>query len=172
MKDKLNTSKSSSKDPGNSSTKDDKALIEENKDLISHLQKLQAEFNNYRKREEASRISLIDRAKESALTEILPVLDNIDRASKSIPVDIQDNAWVKGIEFISLQISQTMNSMGIERFDSIGEIFDPNKHEAIEEVGSEQAAGTIVKEVSAGYRIGDKIVRPASVVVAKNINQE
>jgi molecular chaperone GrpE len=172
MKDKLNTSKSSSKDPGNSSAKDDKALIEENKDLISHLQKLQAEFDNYRKREEASRISLIDRAKESALIEILPVLDNIDRASKSIPVDIQDNAWVKGIEFISLQISQTMNSMGIERFDSIGEIFDPNKHEAIEEVDSEQAAGTIVKEVSAGYKIGDKIVRPASVVVAKNINKE
>lgn len=147
-------------------------LAKENQDLVNHLQKLQAEFDNYRKREDDTRTRLLDMAKENALIEILPILDNIDRASNSIPDDIKDNSWVKGIEFISTQISQTMNKIGIERFISLGEMFDPHKHEAIEEIDSDQVAGTIVKEVNAGYRIGSRIVRPASVVIASKTIKE
>lgn len=135
-------------------------------ELTLHLQRLQAEFENYKKREASQRLELMDNAKQAVLAELLPALDNFDRAATHLPTNLEDNAWAKGMQYVGQQMLEILDGMGVSRFDPKGEMFDPAMHDAVEHIVSDKPGETIVEVIIPGYKIGDKVVRPAQVKVS------
>ncbi len=139
-------------------------------ELTLHLQRLQAEFENYKKREASQRSELMDNAKEAVLSELLPALDNFDRAATHLPAELEDNAWAKGMQYVGQQMLDILEDMGVKRFSPTGELFDPALHEAIEHISSDKPPETIVEVIIPGYQIGERVVRPAQVKVSSGKN--
>lgn len=139
----------------------------DSQELIEHLQKLQAEFDNYRKRQETERSQVLDLAKKSILLELLPVLDNFDRASAHLPKSIKDNPWAIGMQNVGKQLVDALTNLGVKKFDSVGQKFDYHRHEAIGYEKSDKPEDTVIEEVAPGYEINDQIIRPAMVKVSK-----
>lgn len=131
-------------------------------------QRERADFLNYKK-EELSRLEeLVKNAKETLLAKFLPILDNFEIAQKNIPKELQQNSVVEGFLNIKKQISEFLKSQGIEEIKTEGEKFNLAYHELIEEVSKEGVErGIIVEEVQKGYKIGERVLRPAKVKVAK-----
>ncbi|MDP4038574.1 MAG: nucleotide exchange factor GrpE [bacterium] len=144
---------------------------DETKELIAHLQKLQAEFENYRKRTEKQKAHLVDLAKENLLEELLPALDNYDRATSHLPKELEKNSWAVGMQSVGKQLIDILGKMGVKKFSSLGQKFDPHRDEAVEYVESDKPEGTVIEEVVNGYELNGRIIRPAIVKVSKhNIN--
>lgn len=141
-------------------------------ELTEHLQRLQAEFENYKKRAESERSEVMNMAKLSVLTELLPALDNFDRAATHLPPELADNAWAKGMSYVGMQLEQILDGIGVRKFSAKGEAFDHNRHEAMEYVEGAGPPDMVVEELTPGYEINNKVVRPATVKVSKVINQE
>jgi molecular chaperone GrpE len=146
---------------------------EDLKKKISELQsgwiRTQADFDNYKKKTEADKASWTKVAKEDTLFEILPILDNLYFAFKHQPQELEGNSWVQGINHIANQIDQKLNELGIERITpQKKEVFSPQLHEAL---ATEKTKGakpdTILELIRPGYKIGEKIIRPAQVKVSK-----
>ena len=135
-------------------------------ELTVHLQRLQAEFENYKKRVAAERGELMDHAKEAVLGELLPALDNLDLAANHLPEDLVDNAWAKGISYIGQQLNDKLAEMDVTKIDPSGQKFDHNQHEAIEYIDSEEPENIVVEVITPGYQIGERLVRPARVKVS------
>lgn len=135
-------------------------------ELTAHLQRLQAEFENYKKREANQRAELMDSAKESVLAELLPALDNFDRAATHLPAELEDNAWAKGMQYVGQQMLDILEGMGVKRFSPQGQEFDHTQHDALEYVQSAQPEGIITEVIIPGYMIGERVVRPAQVKVS------
>ena len=135
-------------------------------ELTIHLQKLQAEFENYKKREAAARTELLDAAKISILAELLPALDNFDRAATHLPRELENNSWAQGMQYVGTQLEQIFEDMGIKKFDPRGSEFDHTEHEAVEYIPADKPAGLVVETIIPGYMIGQKIIRPAQVKVS------
>lgn len=127
-----------------------------------------ADFDNFRKR---SRKEIEDARKggrEELLKELLPVFDNLDRAIQSAQRAQDVKAVAQGLEMVLRQFLDTLGRTGISKVKTVGSIFDPSVHEAIQQVESdEHPPGTVVAEVQPGYVQGDRLVRAAMVVVAK-----
>lgn len=141
-------------------------------ELTEHLQRLQAEFENYKKRAETERGEVMNMAKLTVLTELLPALDNFDRAATHLPAELEDNAWAKGMSYVGTQLEQILDGMGVRKFSAKGEVFDHNRHEAMEYVEGAGPPNMVVEELTPGYQIGERVVRPATVKVSKAINNE
>lgn len=139
-------------------------------ELTAHLQRLQAEFENYKKRVESERGELMNMAKLSVLTELLPALDNFDRAATHLPAELEDNAWAKGMSYVGSQLEQILDGMGVNKYSAVGQPFDPNRHEAMEYVEGEGPPDMVVAELTPGYEINGKVVRPATVKVSKKLS--
>jgi molecular chaperone GrpE len=133
-------------------------------ELTADLQRVQADFINFRRRAEEDRKELLDLAKASVILEILPLLDNIDRALGHLPEDLKDNQWAKGVEQISKQAQEQIKKLGIEKIEALGQPFDPTLHEA---VASDGDGETVVEELQPGYRMGDRVLRHSMVKVGK-----
>jgi len=126
-----------------------------------------ADFENFRRRSVRELDETRARAKMDAVKELLPVFDNLERAighaDGSDPTSIAD-----GIRMVIKQFVDTLGKLGMERIDAVGKSFDPNLHESIQfEHSEEHAAGIVVSEFHAGYKQGDKLLRPALVVVSR-----
>lgn len=138
----------------------------------SHLDKMQrtvAEYENAGKRRERQNEERIKRATESMLRQLLPVLDDLELAFQNVPevVPGEDQAWLKGFEQIQQKILEILASSEVEPLAKSGE-FDPNQHEAISNEPSEDVpSGHIIQTLRTGYRIQDRILRPALVRVAQ-----
>lgn len=139
----------------------------DSQELIEHLQKLQAEFDNYRKRQETERSQVLDLAKKSILLELLPVLDNFDRASAHLPKAIKDDPWAIGMQNVGKQLVDALTNLGVKKFDSVGQKFDYHRHEAIGYEKSDKPEDTVIEEIAPGYEINGQIIRPAMVKVSK-----
>lgn len=135
-------------------------------ELTAHLQRLQAEFENYKKRQAEERAELMNSAKEAVLSELLPALDNFDLAAAHLPEDLQDNSWAQGMQYVGQQLVQTLDGIGVKKIEPLGAMFDHNQHEAVEHIQSDKPEGTITEVIAPGYQIGDKVVRPARVKVS------
>ncbi len=143
-------------------------------ELTAALQRLQAEFSNFKRRSDESRGELLSLAKQDVILQILPVLDNIDRALAHLPVELADNAWAGGVGQVAKQATDVLKNLGVERFGAEGDEFNPNMHEAI--AYEEVAAGAVgngsnecvAKVMQLGYRMGDKIIRHAIVTVLRS----
>jgi molecular chaperone GrpE len=124
------------------------------------LQRLQAEYVNYRKRVERDRVAVREQAIAGVLTDLLPVLDSIDKAR-------EHDELVGAFKSVGESLETTLGKLGLERYGAVGDPFDPNVHEALTHVPSAEVEEDSVLEVyQPGYRIGERVVRPARVVVA------
>jgi molecular chaperone GrpE len=143
-----------------------KKLQAEKQELLDTLVRRQADFENYRKRIEKERHHDRQRAAESLIEHLLPVLDAFDRALAEAP----DPAYLehrKGFELIRRQLWETLAKQGLVRIDAVGQEFNPHFHHAIERVETtEHQEGIVVGEMQPGYLFHDKVIRPAMVRVA------
>ena len=133
------------------------------------LQRVQADFINYRRRMEQERAEQAKYAKSDVVLKLLPVLDDFDRALASVPADAAGSDWVQGIEMIRRKLQTLLESEGVQRLEAVGQPFDPWQHEAVmyeEAPGAEE--GSVVEEFRPGYKLYDRVIRPAQVKVAKH----
>lgn len=127
--------------------------------------RLAAEYDNYRKRTQREKEALNGDIKAYILGEFLPVIDNFERALANNSADLE--SYSKGIEMIFTQFNDIFKKLGVEPFGEAGEAFDPQKHNAVMHIDSEDYGESIVAQVFAkGYKLGDKIIRCATVQVA------
>ena len=136
-------------------------------DYRADLQRMAADFANYRKRNEAERLEFAKYAKADLITKLLDVLDGYDRALASMPEDVKRQPWVEGMWLVERKLRSILEAEGLEPIDSLGKPFDPYLHEAIAHVESDQPEGTVVEEHQKAYRLNDRVIRPALVSVAK-----
>lgn len=130
----------------------------------AHIRTL-AEYDNYRKRSVKEKESIYVDAKVSCLSELLPVLDNFDRALNVQQADAE--TYKKGMEMISTSFMEILKKLGVEAFGEKGEEFDPNYHNAVMSVEDEELGENTIAEVfNKGYKLGDKVLRHAVVKVA------
>ena len=130
----------------------------------AHIRTL-AEYDNYRKRSTREKEAAYGDSKAACLSELLPVLDNFDRALATGDSDIE--SFKKGMEMIYTNLTDILTKLGVEAFGEKGEAFDPNIHNGVMHVENEELGENVISEVfSKGYRIGDRILRPAMVQVA------
>ncbi|MBO4865390.1 MAG: nucleotide exchange factor GrpE [Ruminococcus sp.] len=126
--------------------------------------RLMAEYDNFRKRSAKERLDISASVKADTVADILPVMDNFERA---LGTETQDEAYKAGIEMIFKQFSDAMTKLGIEAIDPVGEVFDPNIANAVNQIEDPELGENVVAQVfQKGYRIGDKVIRYAMVVVA------
>jgi molecular chaperone GrpE len=130
------------------------------------LLRTRAEFDNFRKRMDRERTQLNARATEEAVRDFLPIVDDLERALASDPD--AGTSFHQGVQMIHRQMIEMLRRRGVEPIDSVGLDFDPNIHEAVAyEPAEGRREGEIIGELRRGYRIGDRLVRPAMVRVAQ-----
>lgn len=149
-----------------------KDLDEANKVIAEEKDKylrLSAEFDNYRKRTLKEKAELIKNGGEKAISAILPVLDDLERALQNMKNSDNVEAMYEGVELISQKFLKTLGQEGLEKMETIGEVFDTDFHEAVALVPSqeEDKKGKILDCVQTGYKLHDKVIRHAKVVVAQ-----
>src|SRR5271165_1266621 len=142
-------------------------LRSERAGYLDRLARLQAEFDNFRKRSAKEQQDFRDYALAEALRSLLPILDSLDRALKTGGVSVQD--FRSGIELIDKQFHDALAKLGVEPVPAGGEVFDPNLHQAVQMVDTDEVADNhVIDELQRGYRIKDRLLRPAMVRVAHN----
>ena len=140
------------------------ALRNENEELIDTLQRLQADFDNYRKRAARDQESLVARAGERIVKELLPILDDLERALEA--ADQHEEAKLEdGVQLVHRQLEQLLEKEGLALVETDGP-FDPHVHEALLTQPSDADEGSVIEVLQKGYRLGDRVLRPARVVVA------
>ena len=141
------------------------ALQRERDDLQDRLLRTAAEFDNYRKRMDRERRDLAEYTAGEVLTELLPIIDNLERALQAA---LPDDPLRKGVELTHRQMLDILRKRGVKPIEALGADFDPNFHQAvIHEVSPEHREGEVMAELQRGYVVGDRLLRPAMVKVAK-----
>jgi molecular chaperone GrpE len=146
-----------------------RARAAERDEYLALAQRTQADFENYRKRMAKEAAAAQDRGVKRVVSELLPALDNFERALAAAEAEEADEEHhlTKGIRLVQQELAAALTRVGIEAFSPQGETFDPNEHEAMAQQPVEGAApGTVVEVYQAGYKLNGAVVRPARVVVA------
>jgi molecular chaperone GrpE len=142
-------------------------LRAERANYLDRLARLQAEFDNFRKRSVKEQQDFRDYALAEAIKLLLPILDSLDRALKTSEASVQD--FRSGIELIDKQFHDALAKLGVEPVPAEGELFDPNLHQAVQMVDTAEVADNhVIDELQRGYRIKERLLRPAMVRVAHN----
>ncbi len=138
-------------------------------DYLAGWQRSRADFLNYKKEEMERIAGFLKYAEEEFVLKILPILDNFDIGEKKLPENLKENESVRGILQIKAQILDFLKTFGVEEIKTtVGEKFDPNFHEAIEQVElKDKEPGVIDEEIQKGYKINSRLLRPARVRVTK-----
>ncbi len=140
---------------------------EEAQTNLAGWQRTQADFENYKKREEAKQREIMEFAKEVTIVKLLPTLDTLQQGLKHAPPGV-DETWLKGIQATLQQLEKVLADMGVKKIEAVGKQFDPNFHEAVREVPGD-ADGLIVEDLQTGYEINGKVIRPSQVVISKKV---
>ncbi|MFI5386939.1 MAG: nucleotide exchange factor GrpE [Fimbriimonadales bacterium] len=136
--------------------------------LKDQLLRTMADFQNFRKRQEDQRRQLEQFATERLVAALLPVLDNFERALASFDSGAGPEAMGEGLRALDRQFRQVLESQNVSRIPSVGKTFDPEVHEALAmEASDEHEENTVIGELEAGYKMGDRVIRPARVRVAR-----
>jgi molecular chaperone GrpE len=149
---------------------DVEALQAERDELFGRLQRLAAEFDNYRKRNARESAALIDRANERLVKELLPILDDLGRALDAAE-EHEEAKLEEGVRLVHRALSDLLTKEGLAEISTEGK-FDPHVHEALLSQPSDEEEGSVIEVVQKGYTLGDKVLRPARVVVAAPPAQE
>ena len=133
-------------------------------ELTDRYKRILAEFENYKKRSAKERENLYNSLLSDIITSMLPVLDNLEKATDA---QTEDTAYKDGINLVLKQFRDVLNSLGVKEIEAVGQSFDPEIHEAVSSVQDDKLGEQVVKEVlRKGYQIGTKVIRHAMVVVA------
>lgn len=143
------------------------ALEEEKKGLIDRLSRLQAEFDNYRRRQAQERMDFISRANERLLLDFLPIMDNFERALAA--GDANEESFLKGVSMIYRQMQTLLEKSGVTSFEAEGESFDPHRHHAVSKESAPDGVleDTVIQVLQKGYLCQKRVLRPAMVKVAE-----
>ncbi|EHR33238.1 nucleotide exchange factor GrpE [Helcococcus kunzii] len=151
-----------------SSSNENEESVDENAKLKDSLLRLQADFSNYKRRVEKEKADIHKYAAESIITKLLPVLDNFDRAFKEVQEEDKEDAFTKGIELIRQDLDKILVQEGLEVIESDNQKFDANLHHAVfMEENDEVESEHIIETFQKGYKLKDKVIRPAMVKVSK-----
>jgi molecular chaperone GrpE len=144
----------------------DAALAKADENLVT-AQRAAADYANLKRRSEADRERDLDRAREALLTRVVELADDFDLALEHLPPEARDNPWLEGIVAIDRKLRALLDREGVTPIEALGLPFDPNEHEALSHFsGSGAPEGEIVLEVRRGYRLRDRVLRPALVAVS------
>ena len=131
-----------------------------------HL-RLAADFENYKKRARQEQLDTMQHASADLIGRLLPVLDDLNNVLEHMPEGV-DESWAKGLELTVRKLEEALGTHGLQPIDAVGARFDPKQHEAVgHEESSEHPEDTVVSELRRGYRLHDRVVRPALVRVAR-----
>lgn len=158
---KVDENKEVDENKDDASIKIQKELEEKNDQIL----RLAAEYDNFRKRSQREKESIYSDVKANVLGDLLPVIDNFERALDGSGDELE--SFRKGVDMIFNQLVETMKKHGVESFGEVGDEFDPNFHSAVMHIESEDLGENVIAQVfSKGYKVGDKVIRPATVQVA------
>jgi molecular chaperone GrpE len=132
---------------------------------LNNWRRAEADFDNYRKRVEQERNEMDRFANTVLILNLLPVLDDLERAFNSLPAKLSQLTWIDGIRIIYHKLQATLQARGLSDIKTMGENFDPTVHEAVGQGEGEE--GKVIEELQKGYKLHDRVVRPALVVVGK-----
>jgi molecular chaperone GrpE len=130
---------------------------------LGNWQRTEADFDNYRKRVEQEKNETVKYANAALILNLLPVLDDLERAFRSLPDKLAQLSWTEGIRLIHRKLQATLEAQGVAAINAMGETFDPAVHEAVAQGAGEE--GKVVDEVQKGYMLHGRVIRPAYVVV-------
>ncbi len=132
---------------------------------LANWQRAQADFINYKRRSEQERAEVVNYANSTLILNILPVVDDLERALRSVPDELAESPWVNGIRHIYRKLQGVLESQGISAIEAEGKDFDPNLHEAVMTVEGEE--GKVIEELQKGYKLRSRVIRPTKVKVGK-----
>lgn len=133
--------------------------------LTEALQRERADAVNLRRRHDEDMANLRSRVKASVIKDLLPIIDNFERALKHVPEDLAENDYVKGVQGVVKQFEKTLGDLGVERIKTVGEPFNPDFHEAVSAEEGDGDVEVVSEELQSGYKIGNDVVRHAMVRV-------
>lgn len=140
-------------------------LQEQYNELDDRYKRLLAEFENFKKRNTKEKYEIYENAKIAIVERLLPAIDSLEKANDT---NTKDEEFKKGMELVYKQFIDFLNDIDVEIIKTIGEMFDPELHEAIHtEKGKAEDEGKIIKEFRKGYKLGSKVIRHAMVIVSK-----
>jgi molecular chaperone GrpE len=143
------------------------ALQQQVGELTEALQRERADATNIRRRHDEELAQLRTRLKAGVVEELLPVIDNFERALKHLPRELEDNDYIKGVQGVVKQFEKTLAEMGVQRIKTVGEHFDPHLHEAVSMDDGDGDHEIISEELQAGYQLGNDVIRHAMVRVKR-----
>jgi len=141
------------------------ALRAEKDEQFRGWQRTQADFVNYRRRVEQDKADFIKAAEAGLIHDLLPVLDDLERAIGSLPVEMRDLTWVQGVLLIERKLAALLEQRGLKPIEALGKPFDPNEHEAVLRDGEPGETNLVTGELQRGYRLNDRVLRPTLVKV-------
>ena len=147
------------------------AVIAERDGYLDQLQRSRAEFANFRRRTEQERAQIREIANQALLAQLLPVLDDFQRALAAVPEEQRQTPLVQGLQLIERKFWGVLERAGLAPIEAVGQPFDPAQHEAVESVPG-TAGDTVVDVYQAGYQLGQTLLRPAMVKVGDATSQE
>lgn len=149
------------------------ALAEEKEKAENYLaswQRCQADFINYKQRAEQEKGGIIEFANSTLICNLLPIMDDLERAFASVTVDLDESNWTEGIRLIYNKLKATLEAQGLTEIEARGEPFDPRLHEAAMQQEGEE--GMVIEEIQKGYKFKEKVIRPSLVTVGKGERKE
>lgn len=144
-----------------------KDLVQKVNELTEALQRERADAINIRRRHEEQMAGLKNLIKANVVSDLLPVIDNFERALAHTPKELEGNDYVKGVRGVVKQFEKTLEDIGVKKIKTVGEHFDPRLHEAVSMEEGDGKEEIISEELQAGYTLGDEIIRHAMVKVKK-----
>jgi len=137
---------------------------------LAGWQRAQADFINYKRRTEQEKEEISQFAQASLILNLLPALDDLERAFAAIPPRLAKASWIDGIRLIWSKLQTTLKAQGLSEIEAVGEPFDPHLHEAVRQDKGKE--GVVVEELQKGYKFRDKILRPSKVVVGSGEEEQ
>jgi molecular chaperone GrpE len=141
-------------------------------ELENQLKRTAADFDNFRKRTEEEKKASWQYAQAQTLLELTPVLDNFRRATEHLPEHLKEDKWVTGVLYIEKQLEQIFTDLGIAKIKTVGEVFNPQLHEAISIEPHDSEPNTIILEIEGGYTLNGQVLKPAKVKVSSGPQTE
>ena len=158
------TPKSQPKKSGKKPRKDNKLELHI-QELTDDIKRVQADFVNYKRRAEEDRLQAVNIGREAVLRELLPFVDNVERALGNVPKDMEKHDYVKGVRSVAKQLEKTLAKFGVTRIVTVGQEFNPEIMEAVATDDGDGEENIVTEELQSGYLFGERLLRPAMVKV-------
>lgn len=164
MKKAPNPKSQKTNKPQSPNTKADDNQISREEELLGDLQRIQAEFINYKNRVENEKATLSQFSKAQTIKELLPVIDDLERALTHQPEELKENKWAEGVNKVYDRLQKQLEKLGVTKIEALNQPFDPNFHEAVQ-VEGEGDTQIVAEVLQNGYQLGDYVIRHCIVKV-------